>query len=135
MRILDRSGKEGPGINVGKEWTYRNYLDGGTPMAAIWTFHRHHARPISRRQAAAGNDCSACFARLKGEIADETKNNRTVGILGSIELSNPEQPSMKSTAIIFNVKDQVIDQHDIPRKLEARTPTATSIRSICSTIW
>ena len=27
------------GINVGKEWTYRSFVEGGTPAAAIWTFH------------------------------------------------------------------------------------------------
>jgi hypothetical protein len=120
MRILDRSGKEGAGINIGKEWTYRKYLDGGTPMAAIWTFTdiRPDRFPNGKLPL---EMLLRVFRTYKGEIADEKKNNRTVGILGSIELRNPEQPSMKSNAIIFPVKDQVIDKHYIPRKLERNT--------------
>jgi hypothetical protein len=120
LRILNRSGKQGEGINIGKEWTYRKYLDGGTPMAAIWTF-----TGITPDRFPAGKlpleMLLRVFRTYKGEIADEKKNNRTLGILGSIELVNPEQPSMKSNAIIFQVKDQVIDKHYIPRKLERNT--------------
>jgi ABC-type transport system involved in multi-copper enzyme maturation permease subunit len=120
LRILDRSGKEGEGINIGKEWTYRKYLDGGTPMAAIWTF-----TDITPERFPDGKlpleMLLRVFRTYKGKIADESKNNRTVGILSSLELVNPERPSMKSEAIIFTAKDQVIDKHTIPRKLERNT--------------
>jgi hypothetical protein len=120
MRFLDRSGKPGEGINIGKEWTYRKYLDGGTPMAAIWTF-----TGITPERFPDGKlpleMLLRVFRTYKGRIADESKNNRTVGILSSIELVNPEQPSMKSNPVIFSAKDQVIDKHTIPRKLERNT--------------
>jgi hypothetical protein len=120
LRILDRSGKQGEGINIGKEWTYRKYLDGGTPMAAIWTF-----TGITPERFPGGKlpveMLLRVFRTYKGKIADEKKNNRVVGILSSLELVNPEQPSMKSNAIIFTAKDQVIDKHYIPRKLERNT--------------
>jgi hypothetical protein len=117
LRILDRTGNEGPGINIGKEWTYRMYLDGGAPMAAIWTF-----TGITKERFPDGKlpleMLLRVFRTYKGEIADEKKNNRTVGILGSLELRNPDQPSMKSSGLIFTVKDQVIDKHVIPSKLD-----------------
>lgn len=110
LRFLDRTGKQGAGINIGKEWEYRKYLDGGAPMAAIWTFTN-----VTPERFPDGKlpleMLLRVFRTYKGEIADEKRNNRTVGILGSIQLQNPEQPSMKSTAIIFTVKDQVLDRH------------------------
>ena len=40
LRFKDRAGKGiDRGISVGKEWTYRSFVEGGTPAAAIWTFH------------------------------------------------------------------------------------------------
>ncbi len=39
LRFLDRKGVEvAKGISVGSEWTYRSFIEGGTPAAAIWTF-------------------------------------------------------------------------------------------------
>src|SRR5580765_7246519 len=42
--IFDRDGKPGKGINVGNEWEYRGYIEGGTPGVqtkahAVWTFN------------------------------------------------------------------------------------------------
>ena len=39
LRFLDRKGVDvAKGISVGNEWTYRSFIEGGTPAAAIWTF-------------------------------------------------------------------------------------------------
>src|SRR5882757_6737745 len=39
VRFTDRKGVEvAKGISVGSEWTYRSFVEGGTPMSAIWTF-------------------------------------------------------------------------------------------------
>src|SRR5437762_11309893 len=43
LMIFDRDGKPGKGINVGNEWEYRGYIEGGTPGVqtkahAVWTF-------------------------------------------------------------------------------------------------
>ncbi len=38
LRFLDRSGNPGEGMNVGYEWAYRRYIEGGTLAAAIWRF-------------------------------------------------------------------------------------------------
>ncbi len=39
LRFIDRSGAaKNTGISVGNEWTYRSFIDGATPAAAIWVF-------------------------------------------------------------------------------------------------
>ena len=39
LRFMDRNGLNSDrGINVGKEWTYRSYIEGNTLNTAIWTF-------------------------------------------------------------------------------------------------
>ncbi|HEV2969010.1 MAG TPA: ABC transporter permease [Pirellulales bacterium] len=117
FRFLDRSGKEGKGINVGKEWTYRMFLDGGSPMSAIWTF-----KGITREAFPDGKLPLEMYLRVfrtfKGEIADEKRGNRTVGILGSLVLRNPQQPTMKTVGKIFEVKDQMIDKQTLPAVME-----------------
>ena len=99
-----------------------NISTAARPMAAIWTFYG-----ITPERFPDGKlpleMLLRVFRTYKGEIADEKKNNRTVGILGSLELRNPEQPSMKSTAIIFTVKDQVIDKHVTFRASSSAKPT------------
>jgi hypothetical protein len=48
-------GRPGEGISVGKEWTYRQYIEGGSLASGVWTF-----RGIDERQFPelhpAGND-------------------------------------------------------------------------------
>ena len=43
------------GINVGDEWTYRSFIEGGGQAAAIWTFEGIKPVGVSRRPAG-GND-------------------------------------------------------------------------------
>src|SRR6185503_14048382 len=40
LEFFDRTGsvRSKKGINVGNEWMYRSYVEGGTAAAAIWTF-------------------------------------------------------------------------------------------------
>ena len=38
LRFLDSAGNPGEGTNVGYEWAYRRYIEGGTLAAAIWRF-------------------------------------------------------------------------------------------------
>ncbi len=117
FKFLDRAGKPGEGINVGKEWTYRKYLDGGTPMSAIWTFYdiKKDRFPDGRLPF---EMTLRVFRTFKGEIADEKKKNRTVGILGSVVLRNPQQPGVKTVGMIFEVKDQQIDSHTMPAVMQ-----------------
>ncbi len=117
FKFFDRAGRAGEGINVGKEWAYRKYLDGGTPMSAVWTFEH-----VTKENFPDGRlpleMTLRVFRTYKGEIADEKKNNRTVGILGSIVLRNPQQPSVKTVGVIFTAKDQQVDGHTLPAAME-----------------
>jgi ABC-2 family transporter protein len=116
--FLDRTGKVVPvGINIGKEWTYRSFLDGGTPMAAIWKF-----KGVTKERFPDGRLPLEMYLRVfrtyKGEIADEKRRNRTIGIPGSIVLRNPQQASIKSVAVVFEAKDQMIDKRVLGPLLE-----------------
>jgi hypothetical protein len=118
FKFLDRTGKVVPvGINIGKEWTYRSFLDGGTPMAAIWKF-----KGVTKERFPDGRLPLEMYLRVfrtyKGEIADEKRRNRTIGIPGSIVLRNPDQGTIKSVAVVFEAKDQMIDKRVLGPLLE-----------------
>ncbi len=116
--FLDRSGHAAvKGINVGKEWTYRSFLDGGTPMAAIWKFKgvTKELFPDGRLPLEMN---LRVFRTYKGEIADEKRENRVVGIHGSLMLRNPSHKTLKTIAEPFTVKDQTIDVHLFPAVME-----------------
>ena len=47
LSFRDRAGQPAEkGINVGKEWTYRSYIEGGTLAAAVWTFQGITPKPF-----------------------------------------------------------------------------------------
>jgi ABC-type transport system involved in multi-copper enzyme maturation permease subunit len=116
--FIDRSGgAKDVGVNVGKEWTYRSFLDGGTPMAAIWRFKgvTKELFPDGRLPLEMN---LRVFRTYKGEIADEKRGNRVVGIHGSLMLRNPSNKNLKTVAEPFTVKDQTIDSHLFPAVME-----------------
>lgn len=114
LRFLDRDGQpKDKGINVGKEWDYRGFVDGNTQSAAIWTFENI--------------DEDAMFANVPPEkrtlplkwtirVFRTYKGNIEKGITGKIVLRNPDT-QIKSAPIIFTVKEFTIDGRDIERKL------------------
>ena len=39
LGFKNRSGEDAEkGVNVGDEWTYRSFIEGGSQAAAMWTF-------------------------------------------------------------------------------------------------
>ena len=49
LRFKNRLGVDAEkGINVGDEWTYRSFIEGGTRAAAIWTFEGIRSRSFPR---------------------------------------------------------------------------------------
>src|SRR5262249_44667514 len=101
------------GINVGKEWDYRGFVDGNTQSAAIWTFDNI--------------DEDALFPNVKPEkrtlpldmtirVFRTYKGNIEKGITGKIQLQNPFT-QVKSAPIIFTVKEFTIDRRNLDRKL------------------
>jgi hypothetical protein len=109
LRFKDRSGKDvEEGINVGDEWTYRSFLEGGTLAAAIWSFEG-----ITERDFPDGLPLEltiGVFRSRKGDIES--------GIPGSISIRNPETGKMVE-AKIFTAKEFTTDVQFIPRELRS----------------
>ncbi len=114
LRFLDRSGVEvARGISVGNEWTYRSFIEGGTPATAIWTFSgidESVLREDEGGQVLPIELIVRVFRTYKGDI--ET------GIQGSMQLRNPDDEEIKSDLWTFTAKDASINTFDWPRKLE-----------------
>ncbi len=107
LRFLDRTGKgRDRGINVGHEWKYRSFIDGGTLAAAIWTFD--DITPDRYPDGLPIELNIRVFRSYKGDIEK--------GILGSLVLKNP-RTGRSSQMINFQAKDFLTDHRDIPRKL------------------
>jgi hypothetical protein len=126
LSFLDRSGKPTTkGINVGNEWTYRSYIEGGTLAAANWTFDNITARrfPATKKDFERGIPVDLTlrvFRSYKGDIEK--------GILGSLEIVESltddeirqgKQP-LVSEPVNFYAQEFTADRKYIPRELRAR---------------
>ena len=111
LRFLDRSGLPSTkGISVGAEWSYRQYIDGGSLAAAIWTFNG-----ITEQEFAKGLPLEMIvrvFRTYKGNIEK--------GISGSLRVRNPNS-GLQSDPFYFTAKEFTIDSLLIPLKLNATT--------------
>jgi hypothetical protein len=112
LRFLNRAGAEGEGVNVGYEWTYRKYIEGGTLAAAIWTFDGINESNFSGDHLPLELNLTV-FRTHKGDIKKS--------VVGEIILQNPDPAAAirRSTPITFSVKEYETDQQLIPRKLSA----------------
>ena len=94
------------GINIGDEWTYRSYIVGGTPAAAVWTFEG-----ITPQQFPEGLPVEmniAVFRSYKGKIEK--------GIFGSLSLRNPKT-GLTVEVDVFESKEFHIMQIQVPREI------------------
>jgi hypothetical protein len=115
LRFKDRNGRGvDRGINVGNEWKYRSYVEGGTLAAAIWTFK--DITPERFPEYLPLEMTVRVFRSYKGDIEK--------GILGSLVLKNPKT-GRASQIQTFTAKDFLIDQRRIYRNLT--DPTGKSI--------
>ena len=109
LRFLDREGRPSTkGISVGAEWGYRQYIEGGTLAAAIWTFDG-----VTEREFPAGLPLEMIvrvFRTYKGIIEK--------GISGSIRVRNPST-GLQCDPFYFTAKETTIDSLPIPRTLNA----------------
>ena len=106
LRFLDREGRPAAkGISVGQEWGYRQYIEGGSGAAAIWTFAGIRERDFPDGLPLEMN--IRVFRTYKGTI--------TEGIHGTIQLRNPSN-NLRSEALPIVAKES-IDEFWIPRKL------------------
>ena len=119
LRFLDREGRPSTkGISVGSEWTYRQYIEGGSLTAAIWKFDG-----ISEREYADGLPLEMIvrvFRTYKGSIEK--------GIKGSVRVRNPAS-GLQSDPFYFTAREFTIDSLLIPRQL-ASTSTDGGTRQV-----
>ena len=108
--FLDGNGQPSKkGINVGKEWDYRGYIEGGSQAAAIWTFRGITEQEFSSHLLLELN--LRVFRSFKGEIER--------GVLGSIYLSNAGGGStIRSAPVSFEAKEFAIDEIVFRRTLD-----------------
>ncbi len=121
LRFLDRSGQPSEkGINVGKEWFYRGYIEGGTLGAGIFRF-----RGITSREFPRGLPLEMTirvFRTYQGEIER--------GILGSIMVRNPNPAlwSPQDTAASSGINaDTAVESEEIPITATDFTPFKMTI--------
>ncbi len=118
VRFTDRKGVEvAKGVSVGSEWTYRSFVEGGTPMSAIWTFSGINENSFRRDSDGAEvlplELIVRVFRTFKGDIES--------GIQGIIQLRNPVPKAdgkfVKSEPWTFRAKDGSVNTFDWSRKL------------------
>ncbi|MFM9059477.1 MAG: ABC transporter permease [Planctomycetaceae bacterium] len=109
LRFLDRDGRpSAKGISVGAEWAYRQYIEGGTAAAAIWTFS-----DVTEREFPDGLPLEMIvrvFRTHKGRIEE--------GIHGTVQLQNPVT-KLRSQSFPIVAREFTIEALRVPRKLEA----------------
>ena len=112
LRFKDRGGKDmEKGVNVGDEWTYRSFIEGGSNAAAVWTFE-------GLREA---DFPDALFPKglpleLTIEVFRTYKGDLTRGIPGSLSVRNPRTGQTVEVRI-FAAKKFATDVQYIPRTL------------------
>jgi len=122
LRFLTRTGSPGTGINVGSEWSYREYIDGGTLAAAIWTFEG-----VTEDRFPDGLPVEMnirIFRTHKGDIER--------GVMGSLEVKNPNVSARIQSSVMdtFEFKEFEIQGRKIPRKLQAIDSVTNEIKEV-----
>jgi hypothetical protein len=107
LRFLDREGKPAEkGISVGSEWAYRQYIEGGSAAAAIWTFSG--VTPERFPDGLPLEMILRVFRTYKGDIEE--------GIHGIVQIRNPTS-SLRSESLPIVAKEFTIDSLLIPRRI------------------
>jgi ABC-type amino acid transport system permease subunit len=115
VRFLDRKSAEvTKGVSVGNEWTYRSFIEGGSPMAAIWTFSDINESSLNDKQQLPLELIVRVFRTYKADI--ET------GIQGVVQLRNPDAKAqlgheVTSEPWTFKAKDASVNSFDWSREL------------------
>jgi hypothetical protein len=93
--------------NVGNEWTYRQYVEGGTLAALIWNF-----TGVNEQQFPDGLPLHMTLGVFRTH-----KGNIERPVLGSIKLRNPKT-GLESKPINFTSREYNILEQHIPRRLQ-----------------
>src|SRR4051794_23064844 len=118
VRFTDRKGIEvAKGISVGSEWTYRSFVEGGTPMSAIWTFSGINEKSLHKGEDGAEVLPMELIVRVFRTFKGDIEN----GIQGIAQLRNPDpKPDgkyVKSEPWTFRAKDGSVNPFPWSRKL------------------
>ncbi len=114
LHFLDRKGVDvAKGVSVGSEWTYRSFIEGGTPAAAIWTFSNINEQTLGTDEKGA----QILPLELVVRVFRTFKGNIEKGIQGVAQLRNPDNKTIKSEPWTFTAKDASINQFPWSRKL------------------
>jgi hypothetical protein len=107
LRFRDREGKDVErGINVGDEWFYRSFIQGGSPAAAIWTFSNIREERFDE----------GLPVDMNIEIFRTYKGNIEKGVIGSLSLRNP-RTGLIAEVKVFESKEFAPQSIMIPRKI------------------
>ena len=129
LRFLDRDGKlVDKGVNVGNEWAYRSYVEGGTPAAAIWTFEG--LKQTDFKDGIPLEMLIRVFRTYKGEIER--------GIFGKIQVVEPADTKTGETPkrienrnryeqTLFTAREFTTDTHVIPFKSKGTKPNGEEV--------
>jgi hypothetical protein len=116
LSFLDRTGKPTQtGVNVGHEWLYRSYIEGGTEASAIWSYSGVTADRFEN-----GFDIEMNIRAFRTH-----KGNIERGVRGKLFLKNPDPNAhfRRSEDIPFVSKEFLTDRHQIPRRIKAEDST------------
>lgn len=123
LSFLDRAGRlTDKGVNVGNEWGYRSYIEGGSQAAAIWRF-------TGLRQ---DDFPDGINLDMTLRVFRTYKGNVEKGISGSITLRNPDNPKATYLLRNFVAKEFAIDRQNIPLKLKEKDREVDLFRDIVS---
>lgn len=108
LEFQDRTGsvRSKKGINVGNEWLYRSYIEGGTAAAAIWTFEG--VTPEKFPNGLPLELTIRVFRSHKGRIEQR--------VTGSIVIKNPDpKKDLQSAPLIFETAEYSVQELTVPR--------------------
>lgn len=107
VRFRSREGKDvDKGINVGDEWFYRSFIQGGSPAAAIWSFQGVREQDFPEGLPIETN--IEIFRTYKGDIEK--------GVIGSLSVRNPKTGLIVEVKV-FEAKEFTPFQLVIPQKI------------------
>jgi hypothetical protein len=108
VRFKDRAGQTvAKGVNVGNEWGYRSFIEGGTLASAIWKFD--NITPERFPKGLPLEMTLRVFRTYKGTIEK--------GINCSLVVKNP-RTGKASSLRVFQAKDFQIDDYTVPVELK-----------------
>jgi hypothetical protein len=133
LSFLDRYGQpsEEGGLNVGKEWTYRSYIEGNTLNTAIWEFENLTEDMF----VTSGSKEGVLPLELNLRVFRSTKGKIESRIRGEILLVNPEETFSTedrfSAPIPFEADEFVTSQVNIKfSDIRRQNPTTGELENI-----